>query len=332
MGHPMAEEEEELMSRMAVTGCAGFIGSFLVEKLLKGGKEVKGIDNFSAGSSMSNLENSLNNDRFSLIEGDILSEEDLDELLTDIDVVYHLAANPDVRVGIEDTQTHLNQNILGTFNVLEMMKKKGVEYISFTSTSTVYGEADVIPTPEDFGPMIPISLYGASKLACEALISAYCHTFNFKALIFRFANVVGYRSGHGVIHDFISKLESDPKRLEILGAPPGTLKSYCHIDDCVDAMIAPEKTCKEKVGIYNIGSHDVLDVKSIADIVCEVMGLKGVKYDWTGGVDGGRGWLGDVKKMQLSIEKLTREGWTPKMNSAESVRKAVRDLLREKSG
>lgn len=317
--------------RVAVTGCAGFIGSHLVDHLLMERQDVVGIDNFSSGS-MSNLSNATENENFRLIEGDILSEEDLDELMTDVDTVYHLAANPDVRIGIEDTQSHLNQNILGTYNVLEMMRRKKVSLISFTSTSTVYGEAEKIPTPENYGPLIPISLYGASKLACEALISSYCYTFNLKALIFRFANVVGRRSNHGVIHDFISKLENDPMRLEILGASPGTLKSYCYIQDCIDSILSAEKSCVEKVGIYNIGSVDVLDVEAIADIVCGEMKLQNVKYIWTGGVDGGRGWLGDVRQMQLSIEKLQSEGWIPKMNSKESVTRAVMELLEERSG
>ncbi|MEM2839725.1 MAG: NAD-dependent epimerase/dehydratase family protein [Thermoplasmata archaeon] len=320
-----------MVSKVSVTGCAGFIGSHLVDALLARGVEVVGIDNFSSGS-MRNLVSARESENFTLVEGDILSEEDLGEAFEDVDAVYHLAANPDVRAGVKDTQTHLNQNVLGTVNVLEMMRKKNIKMISFTSTSTVYGEASVLPTPEDYGPLVPISLYGASKLACEALISAYCHTFDMKSLIFRFANVVGGRSGHGVIHDFISKLRKDQNQLEILGVPPGTLKSYMYVSDCVKAILHVEKTCSERVGIYNIGSKDVIDVKSIADIVCREMGLKNVKYIWSGGVDGGRGWLGDVRKMHLSIEKMASEGWTPRMNSLESVRAAVRDLLNEKSG
>ncbi|MEM4265215.1 MAG: NAD-dependent epimerase/dehydratase family protein [Thermoplasmata archaeon] len=315
-----------MVSKVSVTGCAGFIGSHLVDALLARGVEVVGIDNFSSGN-MSNLANARESENFTLVEGDILSEEDLGEAFEDVDAVYHLAANPDVRAGAKDTQTHLNQNVLGTVSVLEMMRKKKIKMISFTSTSTVYGEASVLPTAEDYGPLVPISLYGASKLACEALISAYCHTFDMKSLIFRFANVVGSRSGHGVIHDFVSKLRKDPSQLEILGAPPGTLKSYTYIADCIKAMLHVEGTCAEKVGIYNIGSMDVIDVKTIADIVCEEMGLRGVSYVWSGGVDGGRGWPGDVRRMQLSIKKISSEGWTPRMNSRESVKAAVRDLL-----
>lgn len=317
--------------KVAVTGCAGFIGSHLVDELLRRGTEVIGLDNFSSGS-MANLASAKEDEDFTLVEGDILSEEDLSEALDGVDTVYHLAANPDVRTGATDTQTHLNQNIIGTCKVLEMMRVKKIKNISFTSTSTVYGEALKIPTPEDYGPMIPISLYGASKLACEALISSYCHTFEMHAWMFRFANVVGSRSGHGVIHDFISKLEKDSSNLEILGLSPGTLKSYCHVSDCIEAMLHVEKTCNEKVGIYNIGSQDVLDVKTIADIIVEAMKLNYVKYSWTGGVDGGRGWVGDVRKMQLSIKKITSEGWTPKLKSEEAVKTAAGELLKEKFG
>ena len=317
--------------KVAVTGCAGFIGSHLVDELLRRGTEVIGLDNLSSGS-MVNLASAKEDEDFTLVEGDILSDEDLEEAFEGVDTVYHIAANPDVRAGVTDTQTHLNQNIIGTCNVLEMMRKKKIKNISFTSTSTVYGEARKIPTPEDYGPMIPISLYGASKLACDALISSYCYTFDMKSWIFRFANVVGSRSGHGVIHDFISKLEKDSSQLEILGLSPGTLKSYCHVSDCIEAMLSVEKTCNEQVGIYNIGSQDLLDVKTIADIVVEAMKLNYVKYSWTGGIDGGRGWVGDVRKMQLSINKIKSEGWTPKMNSEQAVRTAVAELLKEKFG
>jgi len=317
--------------RVAVTGCAGFIGSHLVDELLRRGTEVIGLDNLSSGS-MSNLAKAKDDEDFTLIEGDILSEDDLGEMMADVDTVYHLAANPDVRVGISDSQTHFRQNIVGTYNVLEAMRRKKVKKIIFTSDSTVYGEAKVAPTPEDYGPMIPISLYGASKLACEALIASYCHVFDFRTLMFRFANIVGRRSGHGVLHDLIAKLEKDPEHLEILGVPPGTVRSYCHVQDCIDAMVSVEKSSRERVGIYNIGSQDVMDVRSIADMITEEMGLGHVKYEWTGGVDGGRGWIGDVKHMQLSIERIRSEGWKPEMNSAEAARMAIKELLAEKRG
>jgi UDP-glucose 4-epimerase len=207
--------------------------------------------------------------------------------------------------------------------------------MAFTSTSTVYGEAHLLPTPEDYAPLLPISLYGASKLACESLISAWCHTFRMNAIIYRFANCVGPRGTHGVIIDFINKLKANPRELEILG--DGTQrKSYLYITDCVEAMIyALEHTSfdiatqRGGVEVYNIGSEDHIDVKSIADIVTSSMGLRDVKYTFTGGVNGGRGWLGDVKFMFLSIDKLRSLGWKPKYNSSESIRLAVQALLED---
>jgi UDP-glucose 4-epimerase len=315
--------------KVAVTGCAGFIGSHLVDELLRRGTEVVGLDNLSSGS-MSNLAKAKEDEDFTLIEGDILSEDDLDEMMTDVDRVYHLAGSPDVRASITDAKKHFDWNVIGTYNVLEMMRRKKVNLISFASSSTIYGEAKAVPTPEDYAPKMPISLHGASKLAGEALISSYCHVFGLKARIFRFASIVGRRSGHGVLHDFISKLEKDRDKLEVLGVPPGSIHSYCHVHDCIDAILSAEKSCTENVGIYNIGSMDALDVRSVADIVCEEMGLRNVKYEWTGGVDGGRGWIGAIKRMQLSIQKITSEGWRPEMNSAEAVRMAVKELLVEK--
>ncbi|HUW42613.1 MAG TPA: NAD-dependent epimerase/dehydratase family protein, partial [Thermoplasmata archaeon] len=243
--------------RVAVTGCAGFIGSHLVDELLRRGTEVVGLDNLSSGS-MSNLAKAKEDEDFTLIEGDVMSEEDLGEMMTDVDSVYHLAGNPDVRASITDSKTHFDWNVVGTYNVLEMMRRKKVKLISFASSSTIYGEAKAVPTPEDYAPKMPISLHGASKLAGEALISSYCHVFDFKARIFRFVNIVGRRSGHGVLHDFISKLEKDQAKLEIFGVPPGSIHSYCHVHDCIDAVLSAEKSCTETVGIYNIGSPDTL--------------------------------------------------------------------------
>jgi UDP-glucose 4-epimerase len=317
--------------RAAVTGCAGFIGSNLVDELLRRGTEVVGLDNFSSGS-MSNIAKAKEDEDFTLIEGDVMSEEDLGEMMADVDIVYHLAGYPDVRASITDAKTHFDWNVVGTYNVLETMRQKKVKSISFASSSTIYGEAKTVPTSEDYAPKMPISLHGASKLAGEALITSYCHIFDFKARIFRFANIVGRRSGHGVLHDFIAKLEKDQEKLEILGVPPGAIDSYCHVHDCIDAILSAEKSCSEHVGIYNIGSADALDVKSIADIVTEEMELRHVKYEWTGGVDGGRGWIGDIKRMHLSIQKIVSEGWKPEMNSAEAVRMAVKELLAEKRG
>ena len=327
----MKVEVGRMELKVAVTGCAGFIGSHLVDELLRRGTEVIGLDNLSSGS-MSNLAKAKEDEDFTLIEGDVLSEDDLSEMMTEVDSVYHLAGSPDVRASITDAKTHFDWNVVGTYNVLEVMRRKKVKLISFASSSTIYGEAKTVPTPEDYAPKMPISLHGASKLAGEALISSYCHVFDFKARIFRLANIVGRRSGHGVLHDFISKLEKDRNKLEILGIPPGSIHSYCHVQDCIDAILSSEKSRTADVGIYNIGSADALDVRSVADIACEEMGLQNVKYEWTGGVDGGRGWIGDVKHMRLSIERIQSEGWKPEMNSAEAVRMAVKELLADKRG
>ena len=306
-----------------VTGGAGFIGSHLIDVLVKHGHTVTCLDNFSSGRREF-IEHNM--DAITLVEGDLLDMDDVMRALQDCDVVFHLAANPDVRSGATDTKTHFDNNIVATYNLLEGMRKKGVRTIAFTSSSTVYGEASVIPTPEDYAPLIPISIYGASKLASEALISAYCHTFDMNAVLYRFANVVGPRSTHGVIYDFIKKLRKDPETLEILG--DGTQKkSYLYIDDCIEAMLFGLEYAREKVAIYNIGSEEWTEVREIADIVSREMGLS-PSYRFTGGING-RGWKGDVKFMRLNIDKLRTMGWKPRYSSNDAVTMTARWLLGE---
>jgi len=306
-----------------VTGGAGFIGSHLIDSLMEKGYEVRCIDNFSSGK-MEFIENAIEKG-LELIKGDILNKDDLRKAMEGCGIIFHLAANPDVRLGAEDSYVHLQQNVLATYVILEEMRMQGIKKIVFTSSSTVYGEADVIPTPEDYGPLIPISLYGASKLAAESFICAYCHTFDMFSVIFRFANVVGPRSTHGVTYDFIKKLRNDERKLEILG--DGTQKkSYLYISDCIDAMLFGIEKAKERVEIFNIGSEDWVDVKKIADIVSQEMGLQ-PEYEFTGGVDGGRGWKGDVKIMRLSIDKLKSIGWKPRYGSEEAIRMTAKWLL-----
>lgn len=316
----------ELKNRkILVTGAAGFIGSHLCDELVKE-NDVIGYDNLSSGKKEM-VEHLFDNDNFELVIGDVLDEDKLDTQMERCDMVFHLAANPDVRVGADDTYVHLDQNIIATYKILDSMRRNDVDEIIFTSTSTVYGETDVIPTPEELGPLKPISLYGASKLSCESLISAYCYTFDMKSISFRFANVVGPRSTHGVTYDFVNKLKENPDELEILGSPPGTKKSYFYISDCIEGMIHATKNAEQKVEYFNLGSKDYIDVKEIADIVTEEMGLEDVEYNWTGGVDGGRGWKGDVKVMRLSIEKMKEIGWEPEYNSSESIALTTRSLL-----
>ena len=314
--------------KVFVTGCAGFIGSHLVDALLRNDNDVVGIDNLSAGK-MTFLTDAHRSKRFKFIRLDLL-KEDIAPAMGGCDAVFHFAANPDVRQGPYNTRTHFDQNIDVTFRVLEAMKELEVKNIGFPSTSTIYGEATQIPTREDFGPLVPISIYGASKLACEALISSYAFTFDMEAVIYRFANVVGSRSTHNVIHDFIHKLEKDSTRLEILGAEPGTNKSYVHVSDCVEGMLMGAEKATSKVEIYNIGSEDTMDVKAIADSVVNGMRLENVRYDWTGGVQGGRGWIGDVKLMRLDVEQLKSKGWSPRFNSCQAIKKAVQEILASK--
>ncbi len=308
-----------------ITGGAGFIGSHLVDALLPENK-ITVLDNFSSGK-WEHIGNHLSNPDFNVIKADMLDLSALENAVAGNDIIFHLSANPDVKLGAEDTRVHFDQNIVATYNLLETMRRTGVQKIAFTSTSTVYGDALTIPTPEDYGPLIPISLYGASKLACEALISSYCHTFGMQSWIYRFANIVGERGTHGVIVDFIRKLRKNSKELEILGSGR-QCKSYLEVKDCTLAMIYCVEHSKEQTNIFNIGSADSVNVTDIADIIVEHMGLSGVRYKYTGGING-RGWRGDVKLMQLSIDKIRGLGWCPTYSSADSIKIAVDALLKD---
>ena len=310
-----------------VTGGAGFIGSHLVDKLMEKGNKVRVVDDLSAGS-LKNIEKWLDDKNFEFIEGDLRDPKVALKSVKGVDTVFHLAANPEVRIGAQSPELLYETNVLITYNLLEAMRKENVKHLVFTSSSTVYGDAKVIPTPEDYAPLEPISVYGGVKLAAEALISGYAHTFDIKSLIFRLANIIGERSNHGVIYDFINKLKKTPERLEILG--DGTQrKSYLHVSDTIEAMLYLFEKFKEEekiYDVYNLGSEDWITVKEIAEIVSKAMNLNPELY-FTGGVDGGRGWKGDVKFMRLSIEKAKSRGWKPKMNSYQAVERTVRELL-----
>ena len=314
--------------KAVVTGGAGFIGSHLVDRLLALGNKVLVIDDLRGGSEDFIRHNYKNKD-FKFVKEDLLSYKGLDKLIKGYDVVYHLAANPDVKAGASNTGIDLEQNILVTHRVLEAMRAAGVQNIVFTSTSTVYGEAKEIPTPEDYGPNIPISLYAASKMGAEGLICAYCHTFGMKAVIYRFANCVGSRSTHGVTFDFVNKLRKDPKRLEILG-DGRQKKSYFHVSDCIDAMVFGAEHQKHAVEVFNVGSEDYIDVTTLAKVVVDVLGLGGVEFAYTGGTKSGAGWVGDVKVMMLGIEALKTMGWKPKYGSAESIKLTAESLVKGK--
>jgi UDP-glucose 4-epimerase len=313
-----------------VTGGAGFIGSHLCEVFSKCGFTVTIFDNFSSGS-IQNISKLLRRKpkEVSLWKGDCTNLESVKKSLRNVDVLFHFAANPEVRLELCDSVTCFQQNVYATHVLLEATKNSQVQTIVFASTSTVYGEAKVMPTPEDYSPLEPISIYGASKLASEALITAYAHSFDKNAVILRLANIVGPRCQHGVIHDFVSKIKKNPTELEILGDGTQT-KSYLYIDDCIEAILVAFENRNKRVEIFNIGSEDQVNVKTIASIVAEEMGCKEIKFKFTGGVQGGRGWIGDVKTMLLDVSKLKQLGWKPKLNSAEAVRKTTKDLLKQK--
>jgi len=311
-----------------ITGGAGFIGSHLLDLLISRGANVCVFDNLSNRSS-ENIKHWTENNAFKFMCCDLVSENNIVKAVEDCDVVFHLAANPEVRVGSTSPEIHYQQNVVATFNLLEAIRKAGnVKAFVFTSSSTVYGEPSKIPTPEDYAPLEPISTYGATKLACEALITAYAYTYGFKGVILRLANIVGPRSKHGVIYDFIQRLNKNPKELEILGDGTQT-KSYLYITDCIEAMLLGLEKAQKRVEVFNLGSEDQINVKTIAQIVAEEMGLKNVKFKLTGGVDGGRGWKGDVKNMLLDVSRLKSLGWKPRLNSEEAVRQAAHDLVKE---
>ncbi len=321
------------MTKVLVTGGAGFIGSHIVDTFLDRGDDVVVLDNLSSGKT-ENLHQATGRESFRFVDADLKKIPNIAEVLHGVSIVYHFAANPEVRVGAVDPTVHFEENLLATFRLLEGMRvSRDAKTIVFASTSTVYGEATQLPTPENYGPMLPISTYGASKLGCESLISAYAYTHGLKGLILRLGNCVGSRSHHGILWDFIQKLGTNPHEIEILG--DGTqIKSYVHITDCLDAIrLSTESFLRsgKRVEVYNLSSPDQVSVKRIAEIIVEELGLRGVTMKFTGGVDGGRGWFGDVKVMHLSVAKLMKLGWRSKLNSEGAIRVAAKEILAEAS-
>ena len=321
------------MTKVLVTGGAGFIGSHIVDAFLDRGDEVIVLDNLSSGK-MQNLQKATGLRRFKFVDADLKKFPNIPEILHGVSTVYHFAANPEVRIGAADPSVHFEDNLLATFRLLEGMRASGdARTIVFASTSTVYGETTQLPTPEDYGPMLPISTYGASKLGCESLVSAYSYTHGMRGLILRLGNCVGSRSRHGILWDFIQKLRTNPNELEILGDGTQT-KSYVHVTDCLNAIFLSAESflrSDKRADVYNLSSPDQVSVKRIAEIVVEELGLKDVRMNFTGGVDGGRGWVGDVKVMHLSVAKLMKLGWQPKLGSEGAIRAATKELLKEVS-
>ena len=305
-----------------VTGGAGFIGSHLVDKLIENGDNVTVYDNLSSGKKEF-IEQHLDNDNFTLIEGDLLDIDTLKDSIKNHDVIYHIAANPFVRLGEKQTRLDLEQGAIATYNVLETMRQNNIKKIVFSSSSVVYAETPPIDIPENYGPTLPISLYGAGKLAGEGLISAFCGTFDLQAWLFRFANVVGIRGTHGVIVDFIDKLNKNPKELEILG-DGRQQKPYLHVKDLVDGIIFGFKHSNDQINLFNLGVNSNTTVTRIAEMVVEEMNLKNVEFKYTGGK---RGWPGDVPRFQLATDKMKKLGWKAHLSSDDAVRKAIREIL-----
>jgi UDP-glucose 4-epimerase len=309
-----------------VTGGAGCIGSDLAAALLARGDRVVVVDNLSSGKieHIAPLQSSPN---FTFIEGDL---EDFDFTLAaaaGVDIVYHLAANPDVKfVEGDRTDKDLRQNTICTYNVLEAMRRAAVKKLVFSSTSAVYGLSPVQPIPESAFFPEPISLYGATKLGCESLISAFQNLFGFQCWIFRFANIVGpkvRKKGRTVIGDFMARLQENPSRLTILGDGQQA-KSYLLSEECVEAMLFAIDHAREPLNTYNLGCDDSLQVTCIADLVVDAMGLNGVEYDFTGGEGG---WPGDVPRFRLDVSKINRLGWKARHTSEQAVRIAIESVL-----
>jgi len=304
-----------------VTGGAGFIGSHVVDELVRRGREVIVYDNLSTGFPR-HIQGALDSGQATLVAGDVLETERLTEAMKGVSTVFHLAANADVRGGRDDTEIDLEQNIIGTHRVLEAMRKAGATEIIFTSSSTVYGEPDVFPTPETYAPL-QTSLYGASKLSAEAMIQAYGEYFGIRSLCFRFVSWMGERYSHGVVYDFIKKLRTNPRELEILG-DGNQRKSYLHVEDGIRGIFLALDNATGLKNILNLGHTEYLDVKTLAYIVVDEMGLQNVTRRFTGG---SRGWLGDSPFVHLDISRMQQLGFHPQISVAEGIRRTARYLL-----
>ncbi len=295
-----------------VTGAAGFIGSNLSDRLLQEGHSVVALDNFSTGFREP-IESAISHPAFDLREVDLLQPDDWSNAMAGVDAVFHLAANADVRFGLNHPRRDLEQNTLATFNVLEAMREHGVRRIAFSSTGSIYGEAAVFPTPENAPFPVQTSLYGASKLACEGLIQAYCEGYGFQGTIYRFVSILGERYSHGHVFDFYRALKQDPTVLRVLGNGKQR-KSYLYVQDCVEAIL---KGLRDQPGIsiYNLGTDEYVEVNDSIRVICEFMGLT-PRLDYTGGE---RGWVGDSPFIFLDCANIRSTGWKPRLSIREAV-------------
>jgi len=303
-----------------VTGAAGFIGSNLVDRLLARGDEVVGFDNFSTGQPEF-LASALRSPNFRLERGDLFDTEALARALSGSDFVFHLAANADVRFGTQHPRRDLEQNTIGTANVLEAMRLSGARRVAFASTGSVYGEPSIFPTPEDAPFPVQTSLYGASKIAAEALISAYCEGFGFQAWIFRFVSILGERYTHGHVFDFYRQLLEHPEYLDVLGNGRQR-KSYLYVQDCLDAMLTAIEACGDKIRIFNLGVDEYCEVNDSIRWISEYLGVS-PRLRYAGGE---RGWVGDSPCIFLDTSRIRALGWRPALGIRESVLRTIRYL------
>ena len=310
-----------------ITGGAGFIGSHLAEKLVGEGIKTKILDNFATGRK-DNLLGCMDKQNFSLFDLDLGKLGNQEDYLENVEVVFHMAADPEVRTGYDNPKNSFEQNIVNTFNLLQRIKHSKVKKIVFASSSSVYGDAKVLPTNEEYGPLCPISHYGASKLACEAIVSSFCYNYDIDGIILRPANVIGSRGRHGLIWDLVHKLKNDKNRLEVLGDGKQT-KSFIHISDMIKGILQSMKKGEDGVEIFNVGSEDSVEIINVAKIVCKNMKLPNIEIFTTGGIENGRGWKGDIKIAHLDISKLKNLGWQPKLSSLEAANVTSQEIIDE---
>ena len=308
------------MARYLVTGGAGFIGSNLVDRLLQNNHSVVAFDDFSTGQAEF-LEQALTSPKFTLVRGDVLDLPALTNAMQGCEFVFHLAANADVRFGTEHPRKDLEQNTLATFNVLEAMRASGVKRLAFSSTGSIYGEPDIFPTPERAPFPIQTSLYGASKLAGEGLIQAYCEGFGFQGYIFRFVSILGERYTHGHVFDFYRQLRADPHALRVLGNGRQR-KSYLYIQDCLDAMLLATDQAHDKVNIFNLGTDEYCEVRSSIGWLTAELRLT-PQLNFTGGE---RGWIGDSPFILLDCSRIRALGWTPKLTIQDGIIRTLQYL------
>lgn len=298
--------------KILFTGGAGFIGSHMCEFLIRQNHQVTILDNLSTGR-LSNLDSIIQNPNLKFVQGDIKDVALLDSILPGHELVFHFCDNSDIQFAASHPDTYMDQNVMGMFHLLQLMRKHNIKKIAFPSSTTVLGDANVVPTPESYGPLQPMNLYGSAKLACEALLSGFAHTFDLQTWIFRFVGIVGPRMDHGVIFDFVKKLHKNPQRLDVLGN--GTqMRNFLIVEDCADAIWKAVNETHEKVNLVHIGNINDVSIRRVAEIVREVMGLTDAEL---GFASSPRGWKGDALTNMISCETLQKLGWSPKVKGAE---------------